>query len=996
MKIKISLVVFLFWCVSVLYAETVSDFSFDESLKVPSMWSSLPTNALSIGAEHFTDGNQGLKWTLSTESLLSIDMQGDNSLPIIFIPLYSFEENKDSLKFQFFAADHKTVVRETVMLLNFKGWRALHRHFAQDFGKDLPSGKFRFVDITFLKNKDSKRKSIWFDGVHLSMPEVGNYRLRFPGPYSKIDYEKGYFSNVPYLSTENIDAFITKIPEVSITPEHRMALEDIKKKFTYKTMGGVTTTDDKWVSAAKDSVGKYHIRYNTDGTVIGIPISLDNFSTEKSVSKYSKIILDLSIAAQSNGDNAARDSVIKFTQFLLDRGLGEGTVTYVGGYYDFWRKFLWMGWSHAMPIYKQYDKEHPGSTLANDVLRWVRWVYRYNNIYLQDAEQITGDYILTTSRFLLYLVSFGASDDEQIKDYISAVHFYENWTKPRSGGWGSGMRVDGTYFHHNSIHNGYSACMSQWVNDMENFKNTPFRITKEAYFNIAKGISTELLQCATKSKEAVFANTLCGRAPFSMQLNFMDNFAKLIKIGGDVVEKPFEPTMAATYNYLSKDRTFNIDPVDSDGFHQMNYGGMGVFRGTKGWVATMRGMTSLLWGTEIYGGANRFGKYQSYGVLEILYNKNPIIANSGYPKEQSWDWNVVPGTTVVRHSPNYWHSLQLSMGMARADEYQKRDFVGALSNGKSGIFAMDFEENPIGTDTKSRYMVTDNLKFKKTVFATNDILVCLGSDIQFAPNPTRMQDTLATNLFQFVFRELDRPALFFNNSEEITVEMKSETQLKKPNWVISPAGTGYFIPKQSGCLHIYQGYQDTPPNNVGLSATEKDYEKTLIGSEVAKAWISHPEKTNNKYEFVTIPQTTPKELKDVSKKLGSGNGIYQILRQDSIAHVVIFPANQLTAYAIFNASSELPGIIRAASAACLVMVQVEGGKHKLSICTPDLHYKTNIVSRWTSEPITVTLVLNKSLPIPATLPSNVTVTTINNVSEVSVILKDGLSTQIQF
>ena len=996
-KIFLLIVVFAFSSIS---HAGITDFSFENNTTVPSQWTSQPATALTIGSDHFTDGKQGLKWEISSKSSVSISIENEVTGPIIYIPVYSTVENNDTLKFRFYAADHKTILREANMLLCFKGWREFHRHYLNDFGKNPAAGKFQFVEVSFLQGKGSTRKSVWFDGVRLSAPESGIYATRYPGPFFKEDYEKGYFTRITGVNTECIDAFMSKAPKLTITDEQRKSFDDIRKKFSYTALGGTTQTTEKLVAAAKDTVGRYAIRYNTDGSVTGKPISRDNLANAYVVRNYTKAILNLSLTAQSGSpDLAARDSLIKFTKYLLDRGLAEGGPTYLPtNNYDYCRKDLWMGWVHALPVYRAYDNEHSGSTLTNDVLRWLKWVYYYGTIYRENINDVPGDYINVASRFLFIIANNGTTTDEQIRDYLYAVKFYEKWSQTKPNGWSSGIKIDGTYFHHGSIHNGYSQCMGQWVNDMSKMKNTPFFIGKDAYFNIAKGILTELLESSTKGKKAFFANTLCGRGPLFMQSRVtMDNFSELIKMGGYAIGQPFEPTMAAAYNYLSKDKTFPVDAADMNGFYQFNYGNMGIYRGSKEWVVTMRGMTSRLWGAEIYNKANRFGRYQSHGALEIIYNQDPMPVSSGYPKEQTWDWNVVPGTTVVRHTPDYWYALQPTMGEERADEFQKKDFVGALSNGKNGVFAMDFEESAEGWHNKARYTVTDRLKFKKTVFACNDMLLCLGSNIQFQPEAGRSRDTVATNLFQFVYDDQEKPALYFNNSDEIIQDMEASTQLSgKINWVISPAGTGFFLPKQAGCLHLVRGVQNTPPFNVGTNDKEKVYSNALITSEAAKAWISHSAQADNKYEFVVIPKTTPKELKGLSPKLGSGKGIYDILRQDSVAHIVYFNESGLSAYAIFQASTSLPGILKSANSPCLVMIQSIAGKMSLSVCSPDLNYKADPVCKWISEPKTINLEINTLLPIPRELPTNVTVTPNQKNTTVTVVLKDGLSTKIDF
>ena len=67
-------------------------------------------------------------------------------------------------------------------------------------------------------------------------------------------------------------------------------------------------------------------------------------------------------------------------------------------------------------------------------------------------------------------------------------------------------------------------------------------------------------------------------------------------------------------------RHFRVDPefgvtelIRWRGF-QFGYAHMGIYR-ERHWTATMRGLSSYIWGAEIYNTANRYGRYQSYGAF---------------------------------------------------------------------------------------------------------------------------------------------------------------------------------------------------------------------------------------------------------------------------------------------------------------------------------------------------------------------------------------------
>ena len=154
---------------------------------------------------------------------------------------------------------------------------------------------------------------------------------------------------------------------------------------------------------------------------------------------------------------------------------------------------------------------------------------------------------------------------------------------------------------------------------------------------------------ATKGSLHYFANTFAGRNPFGAGITLAysnDHFNKLIETGVDI--KGDNAELKAAYNYFSGTNTYAVDVADYSGFYAFNYSPAAIFR-KDNWVVSMRSITTKFWGAEIYSGQNRFGRYQSHGSLDVLYDGT--VAESGYPTTAAgYDWNVVPGTTTVHYT----------------------------------------------------------------------------------------------------------------------------------------------------------------------------------------------------------------------------------------------------------------------------------------------------------------------------------------------------------
>ena len=199
---------------------------------------------------------------------------------------------------------------------------------------------------------------------------------------------------------------------------------------------------------------------------------------------------------------------------------------------------------------------------------------------------------------------------------------------------------------------------------------------------------------STSDAEHFYANSLAGRHPlYGLDVNFSKAlFRELVEIGGDIDGKEFDPELAAYYNAFFKTNHYKgIAPRKLDGFYQFNYSPAGIYRQAN-WVATMRCPTTRFWGGEIYNKTNRFGRYQSHGTLEVLYEGS--LAASGYPYKDKksaakggWDWNVMPGTTTVHYTD--WKSMLPNGNNAdRFDQWSHTtNFAGALAWGDCGLFA---------------------------------------------------------------------------------------------------------------------------------------------------------------------------------------------------------------------------------------------------------------------------------------------------------------------
>lgn len=133
-------------------------------------------------------------------------------------------------------------------------------------------------------------------------------------------------------------------------------------------------------------------------------------------------------------------------------------------------------------------------------------------------------------------------------------------------------------------------------------------------------------------------------------------------------------------------------------------------------MVTLKGYTTDVWGAEIYKKDNRYGRYQSYGSVQIMGYPSRIA--SGYD-ENGWDWNRLPGTTTIHLPFELLDSPLPGTTMA----HSKENFSGSSAlEGKNGMFAMKLMERNLKN-------FTPDFVARKSVFCFDNRMICLGTGI---------------------------------------------------------------------------------------------------------------------------------------------------------------------------------------------------------------------------------------------------------------------------
>ncbi len=577
------------------------------------------------------------------------------------------------------------------------------------------------------------------------------------------------------------------------------------------------------------------------------------------------------------------------------------------------------------------------------------WVPTYDSTYQQANGSIVTDVIYNIGDVYLAYSQWQNTTDERYR-YMRAYKRYMDRFFSYTVGTNDGLKPDGTGYHHNVAYNNYMYAYSTAANILSYLSGTSFQVEQATYKVFRDAFYTQFIQANDAGVQAL---STAGRNPQNRTNPLSKSGLKTLAIaGGNILGlTTADPLLAGTYNRMyGVDAAFNYNTIAplANGFLQFNHANAGVFR-KNNWLAFNKGFSNNLMGAELYINQNRYGRYQSYGALEIIYPGDKLTGN-GYD-DKTWDWNFNPGTTVINLP---WAKLHGEF--SRIDEVQKKRFVGTLSfsnknsellannYGSYGMFAMDFQED---SNTASQGFGTNytggvqnhnsSFTFKKSNFYFDDIIVCLGSGItnNDTSNPT------VTTLFQ----RLDNKGIGVNvNGTSQTSGTATYGGGTSNNWLLSNYGTGFYLVSGNDNFVVKNASQQTPNQDQTWFPAPLDFSGNTSATFYT-GYINHgTNPTNKKYEYIIMPNSNATEMVALDSNIQSANKPYKVVQQDANAHIVQHIAKNIWGYAFFNSATNLTyDNVKGIDGSCLVMTQFNQPNNTLlvSIDSPDFGFIRN-------------------------------------------------------
>ncbi|MDE6925345.1 MAG: hypothetical protein K2P59_08830 [Acetatifactor sp.] len=588
--------------------------------------------------------------------------------------------------------------------------------------------------------------------------------------------------------------------------------------------------------------------------------------------------------------------------------------------------------------------------LLADTAEMTGWFSGRGRIF-REPEELQGESTDTLNTLLWgILCSILMTEDECFQ--IHCLHAFRDWLnavlKPAPGLEGP-YKADGSTFHHAAHYPAYAVGGFQGAAPVVYaLSGTRFALGREAHQTMRNALLCMRLYC-NRYNWPVSMSARHPRGVGEMSgITDLRPFYCMAMAGlpgaeaGEDGAVPVDAEMAGALLRLAEYKPF--PPGEElrtrgyraerapEGHFVMNYACAGIHRREE-WMACVRGHSRYLWGNETYEKNNLYGRYITYGSLQILGSGTPVNNGDSGFRQEGWDWNHFPGTTSVVLP---WEELRQRVCVvdefAGFEEMLLSDeaFAGGVSfEGRQGCFGMKLHGH-------AKY--DGSLRARKSWFFFEDRIICLGSDVE---DGREKYETVTTLYQHWLGKESSGKCPTENaaggtesggdqkeNDRELT-KYPGDTVLK----LRDPSGNEYIVPAGQQVV-VTRGIQESRTQDTGEPAFAR-YEK---------AWISHgnaPRREDYEY-MIRIRSESALAETEISGVTGPEDGeksIYRILRKNEALHAVYDEETGIYAYVFFEACSVTErdgGTVLRAETPCLIMERLQGEELHISFCDPDL------------------------------------------------------------
>jgi len=884
--------------------------------------------------EHSKDGRQALKWKFQNGSRLTVkekinfkpyvENNQDQSIDTFVVWVYNEKPVNDVATFQFGRGNKVDSWFE--MDLNFTGWRTAWVSFERDM-EGTPHPQMNRMTIVA---PESTSGTLYFDSMMLSTPLDPRHHT----PDRQVPFVNPTVmeaANSHWLGLLHYSRLTPPEPQSEVSDSAIAGIRAIDEKFTELVFKKQKVTESL-LNDIRGEFATFGIKRSDEGGISGgslfmphfdqIPAPLKedfkNLNNTIDLRKYTDFMQVVANAYLSTEDDNQKSELktmyIDLVDHLADQGWNDGSS---------------QGTMHHLGY--NIRGFYTSAFLMRDVLREAErldrtqkalfWLSGAGKIYTPEEEVVGNiDILNTTLNGMLASILVQEDTVEKIRDMESFSAWLSQGLRPAKG-LDAAFKKDGSAFHHANHYPAYANDAFKGVTPiMYVLSNSPFRVAEDAHETLKKA----LLSMRLYSNKTQWLISVAGRHPTGTQGLVLPPYRYMALAGTPDGKEEIDREVAAAYLRLSDKEDATVREfkkvgvsaeADPNGYWSMNYANLGIHR-RDDWLVGVKGYSRYLWGNETYQNANLYGRYMSYGHMQIMGSYNH--KDSGYVQE-GWDWNRWPGTTTI-HLP----LDKLRSDVRNVDKFSgfeemllsDETYSGSLSlQGQNGMFAMKLHEHP-------KYDGTH--RARKSYFFFDNRIVALGSDIE---NENSEYPT-ETTLFQNHMQANTEPVWMSSTGEITEFPYQEKLTLSDAAWMIDNKENGFYIPAGQ---------------TLAVSRSEQQSKDQKDGSDTSgtfsTAWIDHGHAPKDgKYQYAVLVKTKAEEIKAFAEAMENADlAPYHVLQQDRNAHIVHDQATGITGYALFEVNHAVEhGMVKAVDTPSMVMTKMEGDKLILSAVDPDL------------------------------------------------------------
>lgn len=914
---------------------------------VPAQFSTSDKSLLNIVSEVHHTGTSSLRWDYESHSILTVQAplgivppsaaSGGNGvdigLDVNTLAFWVYQSTASSGKLRIEAGRGQRTDAWCEMNLNFTGWRTAWIRYQDMEGE----AKADMDTLRFIAPTDAG--TLHLDELIVNRP----LRSNFPSPDRQAPFvnpeihanANQHWQDLLWFSQLAGDPMPTPAP----TAGQLADLDAVKEAYdkTVRKQVRVTAASIDAMVAKIDELGVPQAGVRGGGSAINgyqiaiyppvIAADLKRLAPTIGLKAFTNHMFEVASAYDSTKDSELQgrlaDLYVRLLDYFDDQGWCEGsvqgTIHHLGyqnrGFYD----SVWL-MRELLASRGRLDK-------VRGTLHWMVGMGRlrmgtghadvfYNGIF---------DILNTTLLGLLGGALMADGEASQVA-HLGLLQQWLNRAISPSSGTQTGFKPDSATFHHMGHYPAYARDgLSNGAPALAVLSGTSFAISPESH----ERWNQALLAMRFYSNRNNFPISLSNRHPKGGESLSLDGYRVMTLAGSPDGKQALDPVMGAAFLRLlpvkpsSAQRELAeqlagagvVPEPDPSGCQVMNHAAL-VSQRRDGWLVSVRGHNRHLWSTEIYGGSNEYGRYVTYGQVQVMSGGDPVSnAGSGFV-QPGWNWNRFPGTTAI----------QLPFEKLAADIHplgeemlltDQRLGGGGVIGGKNGAFLMSLHESAV---------YDGSFYARKSVFLFDNRVVALGSGIE---NRDRTNST-QTTLFQCHLADTSVPTQDSREGAITALPYSNPGELHDPAWLLDPQNVGYYVPKGQR-LEVSRSVQ-TAPDQSGETEEALPY---------ATAVLDHGTKPKRgKYEYAMVVGATAQAMTSFADEMNRRDKApYKVLRHDDTAHVVQDRDTGITAHAVFEATKRLTdGVVKAVDTPSVVLVQPDGDELVLSVTDPDLRF----------------------------------------------------------